>query len=180
MTATAEGVDLLLPPGPYTNTSTSGCEASDFAEFTPGNIAVMERGGCEFGTMALNAETAGATAVVIVNDGRCIPPNNPDSPICAINMGGGVDGHLVNIPVIMLSVNDGQPIIAALAGATTVNATMGKVRETATFDGVGWVGAQQTDPDPLNNFHSIDVVWGGIFGDGFESGDTTAWGMTSP
>jgi hypothetical protein len=34
VTAPAEGVDLILPPGAAANTSTSGCEASDFADFT--------------------------------------------------------------------------------------------------------------------------------------------------
>ena len=35
VTAPVQGVDLVLPPGPAPNTSTSGCEVEDFAGFTP-------------------------------------------------------------------------------------------------------------------------------------------------
>ena len=41
VTAPAQAVDLVLPPGAAANTSTSGCEASDFAGFTSGNIAII-------------------------------------------------------------------------------------------------------------------------------------------
>ncbi len=68
--ATAEGVDLVLPPGAAANTSTSGCEASDFAGFTPGNIAIIQRGTCTFALKAQNAEAAGAVGVVIFNEGQ--------------------------------------------------------------------------------------------------------------
>jgi len=68
--AIAEGVDLLLPAAPVANTSTSGCEAADFAGFTPGNIAIIQRGSCSFALKASNAEAAGAVGVVIFNEGQ--------------------------------------------------------------------------------------------------------------
>ena len=70
VTATVQAVDLVLPPGPVANTSTSGCEASDFGGFTPGNVALMQRGTCPFGQKAANAQAAGAVAVVIFNEGQ--------------------------------------------------------------------------------------------------------------
>lgn len=70
VTANAEGVDLVLPPGAAANTSTSGCEASDFAGFTAGNIAVIQRGTCSFALKAANAEAAGAVGVIIFNEGQ--------------------------------------------------------------------------------------------------------------
>ena len=45
VTAAVTGVDLLLGLG---NTSTSGCEAADFAGFPVGNIALLQRGTCTF------------------------------------------------------------------------------------------------------------------------------------
>jgi len=57
-----------------------------------GKIAVVYRGACEFGMKALNAQTAGAIAVVIVN-------HTGD----AVEMGGGADGNNITIPVIMIS-----------------------------------------------------------------------------
>lgn len=61
-----------------------------------GNIAVVYRGSCEFGMKALNAQNAGAIAVVIIN--------HSGEPI---SMGGGAVGSSVTIPVIMISTVDG-------------------------------------------------------------------------
>jgi Zn-dependent M28 family amino/carboxypeptidase len=68
-------VDLALgtsswPADP--STSTSGCEASDFAglDFSgPQDIALIQRGACSFAEKAVNAEAAGAEAVVLFNQG---------------------------------------------------------------------------------------------------------------
>ena len=70
------GVDLALgnadwPADP--STSTSGCEASDFAglDFSgPSDIALIQRGACFFSEKAANAEAAGAEAVIIFNQGN--------------------------------------------------------------------------------------------------------------
>jgi aminopeptidase Y len=48
--------------------ATPGCEASDFAGFTAGNIALISRGACAFGIKATNAFNAGAVGVVIYNN----------------------------------------------------------------------------------------------------------------
>jgi hypothetical protein len=49
--------------------NTSGCEAADFAGFPAGNIALVQRGFCPFATKAINAQAAGASAVIIFNQG---------------------------------------------------------------------------------------------------------------
>ncbi len=69
-------VDLALgtpewPADP--NTSTSGCEASDFdgLDFSgPNDIALTQRGACFFSVKAANAEAAGAEATIIFNQGN--------------------------------------------------------------------------------------------------------------
>jgi Zn-dependent M28 family amino/carboxypeptidase len=66
-TATVEAVDLALGDP---STSTSGCEAADFAGFTAGNIALVQRGACAFGLKADNADAAGAVGVIIFNQGN--------------------------------------------------------------------------------------------------------------
>ena len=57
VTAPVTAVDLRLGLG---NTSTSGCEASDYAGFPAGNIALLQRGTCTFEMKAENAAAAGA------------------------------------------------------------------------------------------------------------------------
>ena len=66
VTAAVEAVDLELGLG---NTSTSACEPEDFDGFTSGNIALVQRGSCNFAQKVANAQEAGATAVLIFNQG---------------------------------------------------------------------------------------------------------------
>ena len=67
VTAAVTAVDLALGAG---NTSTSGCESTDFAGFPAGNIALIQRGTCTFEIKAENAAAAGAVAVLFFNQGN--------------------------------------------------------------------------------------------------------------
>ncbi|WP_177229761.1 M20/M25/M40 family metallo-hydrolase [Lentzea albida] len=69
-TGAIQAVDVVLPPTPVPNGNSSGCEAADFAGFTPGKIAVLQRGTCGFAVKALNAQAAGASAVILFNEGQ--------------------------------------------------------------------------------------------------------------
>ena len=60
---------IIIPPTP-TPTSTSGCTSADFSGFVPGRIALIQRGSCNFGVKVLNAQAAGATGVIIFNEGN--------------------------------------------------------------------------------------------------------------
>jgi len=60
---------IIIPPTP-TSSSTSGCTMADFAGFVAGNIALIQRGGCNFGVKVLNAKAAGASGVIIFNEGN--------------------------------------------------------------------------------------------------------------
>jgi Peptidase family M28/PA domain len=63
---------IVLPPTP-TPTSASGCSASDFSGFVPGRIALIQRGTCFFGVKVQNAQAAGASGVIIFNEGNTTP-----------------------------------------------------------------------------------------------------------
>ena len=63
--------DLALGVG---NTSTSGCEPEDFAGFTAGNIALLQRGTCPFVQKVETASAAGAVGVVMMNQGDTTDP----------------------------------------------------------------------------------------------------------
>jgi Zn-dependent M28 family amino/carboxypeptidase len=60
-------VDIDPSPG---NSSTSGCEASDFSGFPAGDIALIQRGTCTFQLKAENAAAAGAVGAIIFNQGN--------------------------------------------------------------------------------------------------------------
>ncbi|SDP26811.1 PA domain-containing protein [Nakamurella panacisegetis] len=63
----AGGIVVPATPAP---SSASGCQASDFAGFVPGNIALIQRGTCTFAQKVANAEAAGASAAIIFNEGN--------------------------------------------------------------------------------------------------------------
>ncbi len=70
-------IDLAIPnddpinPNPV-DTSTSACEADDFTDagFMPGDVALIQRGTCTFVLKVDNAIEAGASAVVMFNEGQ--------------------------------------------------------------------------------------------------------------
>jgi Zn-dependent M28 family amino/carboxypeptidase len=66
--APVTAVDLLVP-SQRANASTSGCEASDFRGFPRGSIALLQRGTCTFRQKIDNAIAAGASAVLVFNEG---------------------------------------------------------------------------------------------------------------
>ncbi len=101
-------VDInLVPP----RANTSGCEAADFTGLNfagPNDIALIQRGTCAFAVKALNAQAAGAEAVVIFNQG-----NAPDREGLII---GTLAPSSASIPVVGASFADG----AALAQSGSI------------------------------------------------------------
>lgn len=99
VTADVTAVDLALDPP---RDSTSGCEAEDFANFPAGDIALVQRGTCAFGLKAENAEAAGASGVIIMNQcntpDRCGPLNPTLLP------------SVVTIPVVGTTYADGEAL----------------------------------------------------------------------
>ncbi|MFZ0015237.1 MAG: M28 family peptidase [Acidimicrobiia bacterium] len=111
VTGTVVPVDLALAPP---RDSSSGCEASDFAgiDFSgPSDIALIQRGTCNFSVKALNAEAAGAEAVVIFNQG-----NDPTREGLIVGTLGGP--NVVAIPVVGGSFADG--VALSQSGSTAL------------------------------------------------------------
>lgn len=87
-----------------------GCNPLTNGVDVAGKIALVRRGTCEFGVKALNAENAGAIAVVIVN-------NQPGAPIA---MGAGANGGNVTIPVVMITQEAGNALEAEVNAGNVV------------------------------------------------------------
>ena len=101
---------------------TEGCSPLQNAADINGKIAVADRGSCFFYEKALNAQDAGAIALIIIN-------NEAGG---AINMAGD-DGGAVNIPVVSLSLADGN-IIKDKMLSETVNVSIGGTIQQEVFD----------------------------------------------
>ena len=119
VTAPVTPIDVQLGLG---NTSTSGCEAEDFDGFTPGNIALIQRGTCTFEIKGNNAAAAGASGVVFFNQGNTAAPDRNGIP--AVTLGNGYTG---GIP----AVNTTYALGASLAGTTGLDDAPVRERQLA-------------------------------------------------
>ena len=115
--------------------SSQGCAAFVNSTAINGNIAVIERGSCNFTLKVKNAQDAGATAVIVIN-------NISGNPFAM----SGTDGTIA-IPSVMISKSDGAAILTTLQ-TQTVNATLNDIN-----DGVA-VGL----PVVPGIFHINDIV----------------------
>lgn len=70
VTAQLQPVGGMILPPTATPTSASGCTAADFSGFIAGRIALIQRGTCDFRVKAQNAYAAGASGVIIFNEGN--------------------------------------------------------------------------------------------------------------
>ncbi len=108
-----------------TNNGTSeACTANPIANggALNGNIALIDRGNCDFTEKVLNAQNAGAIGVIMVN-------NVAGAPITM----GGTDNS-ITIPAVMISITDGQIIKDELVN-DPVNATLSVTTGTIYPDG---------------------------------------------
>ncbi|PWN02634.1 aminopeptidase [Nocardioides silvaticus] len=92
VTASVTPVDLQLGPG---NTSTSGCEASDFENFPEGDIALLQRGTCTFEIKGNNAAAAGAVGIIFFNQGNTAAADRNGIP--AVTLGNGFTGEIPSV-----------------------------------------------------------------------------------
>jgi Zn-dependent M28 family amino/carboxypeptidase len=121
--------------------STSGCEAADFAglDFSGDNdIALIQRGTCTFAAKALNAQAAGAEAVIIFNQGNdpsregliigTLEPAEVGIPVVGASFANGValaqPGSTAHVRVVPSETRTDVNVIAELPGRNTNNVVM--------------------------------------------------------
>ena len=145
VTGDIEGVDLSFDDRAA---STSGCEASDFAGFTAGNVALTQRGGCSFAAKANNAEAAGAIATIVANQGN--------TPARESLLFGTLGGPGSGIPVLGTTTAVG----VELAAGGNVTIAVDALSETRTSYNV-LADSQSGDPDNVivvgAHLDSVDV-----------------------
>ncbi|MET3769498.1 Zn-dependent M28 family amino/carboxypeptidase [Marisediminicola sp. UYEF4] len=122
VTAAVTAVDLNLAGD---RASTSGCEASDFVGFPAGDIALIQRGTCAFADKVVNATAAGASAVIVFNQG------NADDRLGVVF--GTLGDVQLGIPAIGTSFAIGEEL-AGLAGVTMRVAVDAALETIDTFN----------------------------------------------
>jgi hypothetical protein len=143
----------------------NGCDPLTNGADVDGNIALVIRGACSFSQKYNNAAAAGATAIVVYNDGT--GPDRID-PITMFAPG-------TTIPGVMVGFNDGALIDATVGGGDTVTGLVGPsisisldnriagfssrgpnggapdiIKPDVTAPGVGILAAETLDPNRVN------------------------------
>lgn len=102
---------FIETPEGETGSIRDGCVTLQNPGEVSGNIALIERGGCNFDLKVRIAQQAGAIAAIVYNNDQNL-----------ITMAGTSFG--VNIPAVMIGQADGQLIIDKLEEGTAVNITL--------------------------------------------------------
>jgi Zn-dependent M28 family amino/carboxypeptidase len=121
--------NLVLPPT-ETPSSASGCLPGDFvpASATEPQVALIQRGTCDFAVKVANAVAAGYDAAVIFNEGN---PGRTEL-LEGVTLGGPVA-----IPVVGVSFSSGEALYnATLIEPITVTVTTSTISETRTTSNV--------------------------------------------
>jgi hypothetical protein len=105
---------IVIPPTP-TSSSTSGCTAADFNPATmSGHVALIQRGGCNYGVKVQNAQAAGATGVIIFNEG-----NPGRTGVIAGSLLDAENNRIVpSIPVAFTSFANGTDLLSQAQSGT--------------------------------------------------------------
>ncbi len=158
------------PPAPITVTADleyvdDGAGASDndgcepLVGFTPGNIALIDRGTCNFTIKVVNAQNAGAVGVKVVND-------RPGLLVM-----GGAD-PTITIPSVILFQSDGDDLKAALQNGA-VNGTI--ELEASTQNSLRWLSGED---DPAFGGAIRDMWNPNCYGDPGKVSDTAQYVCT--
>ena len=143
---TAVDINLALP-----RANTSGCTAGDFAGFPVGNIALIQRGTCGFVDKASNAQAAGASAVIIFNQGDTalregliigtLGTFSATIPVVGGSFADGVAlaqaGSTAHIEVLEPVTREDVNVIAELPGRNTNNVVMAGAHLDSVTEGPG-------------------------------------------
>jgi Zn-dependent M28 family amino/carboxypeptidase len=150
VTAAVTPVDINLGGD---RASTSGCEASDFAGFAAGTIALIQRGTCTFRLKADNALAAGAIGVIIFNQGNVSDTEDREALLF-----GTLDPPIFPLPVVGTTFALGQEL-ATTPGVTVRLAFDAHVETVETFNVLADTGGR-TDRTVVVGGHLDSVTEG--------------------
>ncbi|MDX1402992.1 MAG: S8 family serine peptidase [Woeseiaceae bacterium] len=133
-----------------TGTTFDACQPLINASEVSGNIAFIQRGGCDFDVKVANAESAGAIAALVFN--------LSGAPIVMIGDAVGID-----IPALMVGAADGNLFLDEINNGEVINAVLDKglfLTEEDTGNNMGAFSSR--GPGPVADIFKPDVTAPGI------------------
>ena len=159
LTATS---NIVIPPT-ETPSSASGCAAGDFPSSVAGHPVLIQRGTCNFGVKVQNAQAAGATGVVIFNEGN----TNPDRT--GLQIGSMLDANdnpfIPTIPVAFTTFAIGQDLYTQIHGGSppTISIDIKAISKPNTDD---WNVIAESKGGNKNHVLVVDAHLDAIYGAG--------------
>ncbi|MEV7396376.1 M28 family metallopeptidase [Aeromicrobium sp. NPDC092404] len=124
VTGALTNIALVIPPDEEPSSTTSGCEPEDFpAAGAEPAVALIQRGACDFGVKAANAQAAGYDAAIIFNEGQ-----EGRTEVLT-----GTLGNPVDIPVVGASYADGVELSKGGTVRITTKTEVDLERETSNI-----------------------------------------------
>lgn len=147
--------NLVLMNGSGANAN-EGCGTLSNAAALSGNIAVAVRGTCNFSEKALNAQNAGATALLIINNQGTAPAS----------LGSGTGAGSVTIPVVMITQAQGASLLSTITGGAAATGLMGIQHEwieSFTLNGTTTTSGDNNGYAAANGTNSIALETGASY-----------------
>jgi hypothetical protein len=146
----------VLPPT-TTPSSAAGCDPSDFGPEVSGHPVLIQRGTCTFAQKVANAQAAGATGVIIFNEGN----TQPDRTGLLI----GSLGSVPTIPVVFVTFAIGNEMAQEIAAGNPPSPTV-DIKAIFQPNADDWnVIAESKGGDP-NHVVVVDAHLDAIYGAG--------------
>lgn len=148
VTALVQSVGIVNGQG----TQTAGCDASDWADFDEGNIAVVMTGGCFSRDKVVEAQTHGAAAIISM-----VPswddPNETLRPTL-------LDPTAIEIPAVVTGADPIEQLLSAAAAGDEITLTVDVIEEPANDDNVFGELAGETSQVVMIGGHLDSVLDG--------------------
>ena len=162
-TATVQPVGgIVIPPTP-TPTSASGCTSADFSDFHAGNIALIQRGSCNFGVKIQNAEAAKASGVIIFNEGNTNPDRTGLQGIAIVDAAGNT--FVPDIPVASVTFAIGKSLYDEYNSGHAPVVSL-KIEATVDPNRLDWNVIADSKGGDKNHVVVVDAHLDAIYGEG--------------
>jgi hypothetical protein len=163
VTGTLTAANNIIIPPTTTPSSASGCSPGDFPSSVSGHPVLVQRGTCNFGVKVQNAQAAGATGVIIFNEGNTIPDRT------GLLIGSLVDANgnpfIPTIPVAFTTFAIGQDLYDQIQGGSppTVSIDIKAISKPNSDD---WNVIAESKGGDKNHVLVVDAHLDAIYGAG--------------
>lgn len=139
----------------YDNVGNDSLACDEITRPYAGKVALIRRGGCQFGVKAYRAFKAGAVAIIIVNDNRT---DNRDCTAFPIATDDGGLGSEVTVPIVFMARAIANDFDKRLKAKETITVTFSLLRFHSAYSALAYATPISQNDTLFNNFvHYVNI-----------------------